>query len=255
MTSVPTVSVMPLNGTPLPKTIENALIGGDLSQLSIEDRLNYYHRLCESIGLNPLSRPFEYILLQGKLTLYARKDCTDQLRNVHKVSVEIKSTARVGELYIVTARATKNDRYDESTGVVAIGKASGEALANALLKAETKAKRRVTLSICGLGFIDESEIETAGAVRVPQNYTREPAKIEPAAYAPYNTENQKMKDALGKFLEAKKVDPMFWDELSHSMNGRPYRLAEFEALYKEFKPLFEDRTTSTTEDVVKSTDG
>ena len=33
-------------------------------------------------------------------------------------------------------------------------------LANAFMKAETKAKRRVTLSICGLGILDETEIET-----------------------------------------------------------------------------------------------
>jgi hypothetical protein len=39
------------------------------------------------------------------------------------------------------------------------------------MKAETKAKRRVTLSICGLGLLDETEIETipgaAPAVVVP----------------------------------------------------------------------------------------
>jgi hypothetical protein len=32
--------------------------------------------------------------------------------------------------------------------------------ANAIMKAVTKAKRRVTLSICGLGFLDETEVET-----------------------------------------------------------------------------------------------
>ena len=37
---------------------------------------------------------------------------------------------------------------------------NGEALANAYMKAETKAKRRVTLSICGLGMLDETEVET-----------------------------------------------------------------------------------------------
>jgi hypothetical protein len=36
----------------------------------------------------------------------------------------------------------------------------GDALANALMKAETKSKRRVTLSICGLGMLDETEMET-----------------------------------------------------------------------------------------------
>ena len=35
------------------------------------------------------------------------------------------------------------------------------------MKAETKAKRRVTLSICGLGILDESETDTMpGAVTV-----------------------------------------------------------------------------------------
>jgi hypothetical protein len=38
-------------------------------------------------------------------------------------------------------------------------------LANALMKAETKSKRRVTLSICGLGFLDETEADSIpGAV-------------------------------------------------------------------------------------------
>jgi hypothetical protein len=36
----------------------------------------------------------------------------------------------------------------------------GDALANALMKAETKSKRRVTLSICGLGMLDETEVDT-----------------------------------------------------------------------------------------------
>jgi hypothetical protein len=43
----------------------------------------------------------------------------------------------------------------------------GEARANAELKAVTKAKRRATLSICGLGWLDETEVDDipAGAKR------------------------------------------------------------------------------------------
>ena len=44
---------------------------------------------------------------------------------------------------------------------------------NAKLKAITKAKRRVTLSICGLGFLDETEIET-----IPTRPHSQPAQIE-----------------------------------------------------------------------------
>jgi hypothetical protein len=65
---------------------------------------------------------------------------------------------------VVTARATMPDgRVDESIGALPIDKLQGEARANALMKCETKAKRRVTLSICGLGMLDESEIEGAQA--------------------------------------------------------------------------------------------
>jgi hypothetical protein len=43
---------------------------------------------------------------------------------------------------------------------VPLGNLRGEALANALMRAETKAKRRVTLSIAGLGWLDETELDT-----------------------------------------------------------------------------------------------
>jgi hypothetical protein len=141
--------------------LEKVVVGGDLGKLSPAERMNYYKSVCESVGLNPLTRPFDYLVLQGKTTLYARKDATDQLRSLKQVSVQITGRERVEDVYVVTARATTTDgRTDESTGAVTIGSLKGDALANALMKAETKAKRRVTLSICGLGWLDETEIET-----------------------------------------------------------------------------------------------
>src|SRR6516162_3098534 len=53
-----------------------------------------------------------------------------------------------------------NGRIDTSIGAVSIGGLKGDNKCNALMKAETKAKRRLTLSICGLGMLDETEIET-----------------------------------------------------------------------------------------------
>jgi hypothetical protein len=141
--------------------IEQVLAYGDLTKLTSTQRTAYYSRVCESLGLNPLTRPFEFINLSGKLVFYARRDCADQLRNIHHVTVAITSRERVDDVYVVTARATlPNGRSDESTGAVTVGNLKGDALANALMKAETKAKRRVTLSICGLSVLDESELET-----------------------------------------------------------------------------------------------
>ena len=137
------------------------LIQGDLSTLSEDQRSAYYLRVCESLGLNPHTQPFEYIPLGGKLKLYATRACSDQLRKLHGVSIQILSRELVEDIYTVTARAEDmTGRTDESCGVVSLKGLMGEARSNKIMCAETKAKRRVTLSICGLGWLDESEIET-----------------------------------------------------------------------------------------------
>ena len=51
----------------------------------------------------------------------------------------------------------KQGRVDELHRRGAHRGLKGEAKANAMMKAETKGKRRVTLSICGLGMLDETE--------------------------------------------------------------------------------------------------
>jgi hypothetical protein len=186
MASVPAVLIdnLPAHPGVSAKTLEEVLLRGDLSPLSPDQRNSYYRAVCTSLGLNPLTKPFEYLSLDGRLVLYARKDCAEQLRKIHKISVEIVHREKWNECYVVTARATlPNGRYDQSTGVVPIVREGGkweagangkrffkgdgsytplrpDELANALMKAETKAKRRVTLSICGLAVLDESELDT-----------------------------------------------------------------------------------------------
>lgn len=143
------------------QAMENVLVNGDLSRLSPQERLSYYRHVCQSVGLNPLTRPFDYLKLSGRLVLYARKDATDQLRKIHNVSIEITDRERLDDVYVVTAVARMPDgRVDSEIGAVNVQGLKGESLANALMKATTKAKRRVTLSICGMGMLDETETET-----------------------------------------------------------------------------------------------
>lgn len=141
--------------------IERTVVEGDLSGLKPEERTQYYARVCESLGLNPYTRPFDYLRLNNKLVLYARKDATDQLRRNCKVSIVDIKREQIGDLYVVTAYAQMPDgRRDSEIGAVNIKGLAGEGLANAMMKATTKAKRRVTLSICGLGFLDETEVSS-----------------------------------------------------------------------------------------------
>lgn len=165
-----------------PTVVQQVLLGGDLSRLTPEQRVNFYNRICESLGLNPLTQPFAYLRLNGKEVLYAKKDATEQLRFIHSISIDPSGFTRevIEGCYVVTAPASMpNGRTDVSTGAVPIDGLKGEARANAMMKAETKAKRRVTLSICGLGMLDETEVETISQ-DPPIVRVEDPAALPPA---------------------------------------------------------------------------
>jgi hypothetical protein len=174
--------------------LSDVLVKGDLSELSSEQKVSHLKAVCESLGLNPLTRPFEYISLNGKLTLYAKRDATDQLRAIHRVSVEIVSREKVHDCYVVTARAkTPDGRTDESVGAVYLGRATGDSLANLFMKAETKAKRRVTLSICGLGILDEMEVDTIpGAQKAQQIQVKTEVQEQPREIASKATDKLRL---------------------------------------------------------------
>jgi hypothetical protein len=182
-----------------------------------------------------MTKPFDYIVLNGKLTLYALKACTDQLRKLHGVSIEIVSYRETDGLYSVHVRAKDRDgREDEDFGVVALPDTlKGDARANSILKAVTKAKRRATLSICGLGFLDETEIEDipASAKRAPPT-DNEGAKPVSATRAPVRTIVPAPKHALKEGGIAEKAIEMRYAQAARSeqlvRNGpsRPFLASE-----------------------------
>lgn len=158
--------------------LEAAIGMGDFSRLTQPDRLKYLVATCRSIGVNPLTRPIAFIELDGRLVMYARKECSDQLRKLHGVKPKIKSEGIENGCYVVRVSAVSRDgQEDEDVGIVPIvypetkwenrqpikhpkaGQTmSGADFANAVKKAHTQAKRRVTLSIVGLGLMDESDM-------------------------------------------------------------------------------------------------
>ena len=152
---------VPVSSSPDSSVVEQVVLNGDLAKLRPQDRVAYYQRVCQSLGLNPFTQPFRYLALNGKLTLYATKDATEQLRTLKGISITALEREVTEGIYVVTAHAKdQNGREDSAVGAVSIQGLGGEARANAMMKAETKSKRRVTLSICGLGWTDESEVES-----------------------------------------------------------------------------------------------
>lgn len=166
------------------EVMRQVITAGNLEQLSGQQLASYYLATCESLGLNPLTRPFDLIKLDGKLTMYARKDATDQIRALRGVSVtKIEQRIEEGMFVVTVTVQDRTGRTDQDIGAVPLANLSGVARANAMMKAITKAKRRATLAICGLGMLDETETETIpGAQRVEFDPLAEhPQLVEAAA--------------------------------------------------------------------------
>ncbi|NET90952.1 MAG: hypothetical protein F6K45_23140 [Kamptonema sp. SIO1D9] len=137
--------------------IEKVILRGDLSGLTEVERLQYNFALCESLGLNPITRPIDYIAEQGKISPYINAIGVAQLREIHGISTKIIRVNKDDEFVYTTAAAVnRNGRSEEATAIVPLcdryGKPlTGQHKANAIMKCETKAKRRATLALCGFG--------------------------------------------------------------------------------------------------------
>lgn len=152
-----------------PDVIEKLVLYGDISGMQPQEKVTYYNGICKSLGLNPLTQPFAITKLNGKEVMYAKKDCTDQLRRIYGISVTSLTKEQIGDIYTVTAvGCNREGRVDSASGSVSLTGKTGEALANQLMKAESKAKRRLTLSICGLGMLDVTEVEDIGVANAQE---------------------------------------------------------------------------------------
>ena len=161
--------------------IASIVLNGDISKLNNDQRVVYVKQVCDRLGIDWTTQPFQILRLNGKERLYATKDATDQVRKVNGVSIYKLDKSIESGLCVFTAYARdKSGKEDASSGAVPIEGLKGENLANAIMKAETKAKRRVTLSICGMGMLDESEVDSIPEAKTaPVEHTQEAEVIQP----------------------------------------------------------------------------
>ena len=147
-----------------PKALESLVLRGDIAGLTPPQRVDYYVRLCGVLGLDPTTQPLAYLKLSGKEVLYVTRGATDRLAARHNLNREIIDGPKVidlggTKLVIAVCKVTlPNGRYETATATVPLTDP-----ANVLMKCETKAKRRATLAILGVGMLDESELDTIPA--------------------------------------------------------------------------------------------
>lgn len=146
---------------------------GDLSGLTPEEKTRYLIALCESLGLNPMTQPIQFLKFQGREIAYVTRGATDQLAaraGLSRTIVEGPDLRDYGGTKLVYCKAEgrlPNGRVDSSIATI-----RGAIDENILMKAESKAKRRVTLSILGLGMLTEDEAEDMDAGQQPASSSK-----------------------------------------------------------------------------------
>ena len=146
------------------RVVESLALRGDISGLSPQDRIRYYLKTCKELGLNASAQPFAFLRLSGKEVMYPTRGATDQLARIHGVNREIIDGPKVIDLagskvLFAVCRASIGQRVETATAAVPLP-TGAENICNAVMKTETKARRRATLAILGLALQDESELDT-----------------------------------------------------------------------------------------------
>jgi len=187
------------------RALDSIVLRGDLSGLGPAERAAFYTQMCEGLGLNPHAQPFAFLRLNGKEILYATRGATDQLAAMHRVTREIIDGPKVIDLagtklvYAVCKASLPGGRFETATATVPL-----RDLETVLMKVETKAKRRATLSLLGLGVLDELEVES-----IPQGAReeREEAHAEPSIDLNADLRAETLPDVSGRPEASRDVPP------------------------------------------------
>ncbi len=170
--------------------MEPLVVTGELIFLTPPERIQFYVQTCESMGLNPFTRPlqfFEQIDRNGKrnLILYALRSACVQLCKFHDLTVSLSEAmfSHDAVMFTATVRSNLVKREDSAVGATSLKGLEGKEYADAIMAAQTKAKRRAILDFVGSGLLDESEVEgmRGATIEVTENDLKD---YTPIAQAP-----------------------------------------------------------------------
>src|SRR5208282_2355843 len=139
----------------------------NLDGLSKQEIDQYLRDISEYLGIDPDLNAFDTIWMNSddgmkRLQVYARRGTTDMLRD--KWSVSVTAMDKVDMAGTATFRAVGaklTGRQEIAIGSAFTDGLSGQKLADAIMTAETRAGRRLTLKFTGLGILDVSEVPAA----------------------------------------------------------------------------------------------
>ena len=150
--------------------VASLVLNGDISGLNPVQKAVYYVERCRQLGLDPRSKPFQVLKLNGKEILYADKGAADQLAKIHNVNRRITDGPKVIKLggrdvvFCQCEASLPNGRCEMDVATL-----PASDFDNVLMKVTTKVKRRATLALLGLGMLDESELSTIPAAAIGEH--------------------------------------------------------------------------------------
>ena len=172
--------------------MSSIVVSKDLILLSEEERKQYYMQACEALGLDFRTAPLRYFEQVGhggkrSLILYALRNASAQLRAKHNLTVKLSEPTITNDAAIFTATViAPNGGSDSAVGAESIKGLTGKEFGDAIMTAQTKAKRRAILDFAGHGLLDESEVEGMHG-RVVECDPGVPANYKPIPSAPAPT--------------------------------------------------------------------
>ena len=146
----------------------------NLDELTEPERQDYVRAICKHMDV-----PYELNLVglsyldedEGprRLVPYAKRGATEIVRNNRGISVTTLTHEMVGGSIVYTATGKDKDgRQEISSGSKYIHGLLGKELDDAIMTAQTRACRRMTLQFVGAGVLDESEVNPALRVKITQ---------------------------------------------------------------------------------------
>lgn len=145
----------------------------NLDSLTEEQKIEYYQAACEFYGIPANLNLLAFIWTPKEdgsgtsLILYAKKGATDIIRANKGIStIELSRDPIPGTITYLAVGQDKEGRVERAIGSISIEGLTGKKLASAVMTAQTRAVRRMTLQFMGGGVTDESELPD---ILIPQN--------------------------------------------------------------------------------------
>jgi hypothetical protein len=146
----------------------------DLESLTEPQRYDYVRGVCEHMGVPPELNLVMLTYLDEndgprRLVAYAKRGATEIIRNNRGINVtDLTSKEIQGSVVYTATGKDSTGRQEMSTGAKYVVGLVGKELDDAIMTAQTRACRRMTLQFVGAGVLDESEVNPAHRVELKE---------------------------------------------------------------------------------------